>query len=81
MSRGIKETLGILYNVYTILITFLCVYLLIEWKGTNELLKAEVRIKYEYSLIIDSLISERDNEIEGMRHWQELNETENQISK
>ena len=81
MSRGIKETLGILYNVYTIGITFLCVYLLIEWKGTNELLKEEVQLKYEYSLIIDSLISERDNEIEGMRHWQELNETENQISK
>lgn len=81
MSRGIKETLGILYNVYTIAITFLCVYLLIEWKGTNELLKEEVQIKYEYSLIIDSLISERDSELEGMRHWQELNEIENQISK
>lgn len=81
MSRGIKETLGILYNVYTIAITFLCVYLLIEWKGTNELLKEEVQTKYEYSLIIDSLISERDNEIEGMRHWQELNEIENPISK
>ena len=81
MPKGIKETLGILYNVYTIGITFLCVYLLIEWKGTNELLKAEVQLKYEYSLIIDSLISERDNEIEGMRHWQELNETENKTSK
>ena len=81
MPKGIKETLGILYNVYTIAITFLCVYLLIEWKGTNELLKEEVQLKYEYSLIIDSLISERDNEIEGMRHWNELNEIENQISK
>lgn len=81
MPKGIKETLGILYNVYTIAITFLCVYLLIEWKGTNELLKEEVQTKYEYSLIIDSLISERDNEIEGMRHWQELNEIENPISK
>ena len=81
MSKGIKETLGILYNVYTIAITFLCVYLLIEWKGTNELLKEEVQLKYEYSLIIDSLISERDNEIEGMRHWQELNEIENKTSK
>ena len=81
MPKGTKETLGILYNVYTIAITFLCVYLLIEWKGTNELLKAEVQTKYEYSLIIDSLISERDSEIEGMRHWQELNETENKTSK
>ena len=81
MPKGIKETLGILYNVYTIGITFLCVYLLIEWKGTNELLKEEVQLKYEYSLIIDSLISERDSELEGMRHWQELNETENPISK
>lgn len=81
MSRGIKETLGILYNVYTIGITFLCVYLLIEHKYINESLKAEVQTKYEYSLIIDSLISERDSEIEGMRHWQELNEIENSISK
>lgn len=81
MPKGIKETLGILYNVYTIGITFLCVYLLIEWKGTNELLKAEVQTKYEYSLIIDSLISERDSELEGMRHWQELNEIENPTSK
>lgn len=67
MSRGIKETLGILYNVYTIAITFLCVYLLIELKGTNEILKEEVRIKYEYSIVIDSLMSEK----EGMLHWQE----------
>lgn len=81
MPKGIKETLGILYNVYTIAITFLCVYLLIEWKGTNELLKQEFSTKYKYSLIIDSLISERDSELEGMRHWQELNETENPISK
>ena len=81
MPKGIKETIGILHNVYTIAITFLCVYLLIEWKGTNEILKEEVQLKYEYSLIIDSLINERDNEIEGMRHWNELNEIENQISK
>lgn len=81
MPKGIKETLGILYNVYTIAITFLCVYLLIEWKGTNELLKQEFSTKYKYSLIIDSLISERDSELEGMRHWQELNEIENSISK
>ena len=81
MPKGIKETLGILYNVYTIAITFLCVYLLIELTYTNTILKEEVQTKYEYSLIIDSLISERDIELEGMRHWRELNETENPISK
>lgn len=78
MNKGIKPKIGILHNVYTILATVLCVYLLIELRYTNEILKEEVGIKYEYSIIIDSLLNERNNyeieQLEGMRHPNESND-------
>ena len=58
--------------VCCILLTFLSVWLGVENKNLHQQLKEEVRIKYEYSYIIDSLMSESEAyQREGMRHWQE----------
>lgn len=62
---------NIIHNMYSIVITFLSLYLLIELKHTNEILKEEIEIKYEYSIIIDSLLNENLIEREGIRHWNE----------
>ena len=61
--------------VCCMLLTILCVWLGIENENLHTELKEEIGIKYEYSIIIDSLMSERETEIEGMRHWQEEMET------
>ena len=54
------------------LLTFLCVWLGIENENLHTELKEEIEIKYEYSQIIDSLMTEIDSyQIEGMRHWNE----------
>ena len=71
------ETKEVLRNLYTITLTLLCIYLIIELKGTKNLLKEETEIKYEYSQIIDSLMTEIDSyQIEGIRHWNEELEKE-----
>lgn len=56
-----KQTL---LAVYAVLVTFLCLYLLSELKEKTEQLKEEIEIKYEYSVIIDSLMSEQEYFIE-----------------
>lgn len=57
--------------VCCILLTFLCVWLGVENENLHQQLKDEIEIRYEYSTIIDSLMSEK----EGMLHWQEELET------
>lgn len=58
--------------VCCMLLTFLCVWLGVENENLHTQLNEEVRIKYEYSYIIDSLMSESEAyQREGMRHWQE----------
>ena len=55
-----------------ILLTGLCVWLGSENENLHRELKEEIEIKYEYSQIIDSLMSEMESQqIEGIRHWNE----------
>ena len=57
--------------VCCMLLTFLCVWLGMENENLHQQLKEQILIRYEYSNVIDSLMSERQTEIEGMMHWQE----------
>ena len=57
--------------VCSMLLTFLCVWLGMENENLHKQLKEQILIRYEYSNVIDSLMSERQTEIEGMMHWQE----------
>lgn len=61
--------------VCSMLLTFLCVWLGMENENLHRELKEETLMRYEYAIVIDSLMSERETEIEGMRHWQEEMET------
>lgn len=58
------NTREILLSVYSILVTIICVSLIGELKDRNEQLIEETTIKYEYAVIIDSLMSEQENFIE-----------------
>ena len=62
--------------VCCILLTFLSVWLGMENETLHNQLKEETEIRYEQSAIIDSLMSEREIELEGMRHWNEELERE-----
>lgn len=58
------NTREILLSVYSILVSIICVFLISELKDRNEQLIEETTIKYEYAIIIDSLMSEQENFIE-----------------
>lgn len=58
------KTREILLSVYSVLVTIICVSLIGELKDRNEQLIEETIIKYEYAVIIDSLMSEQENFIE-----------------
>ena len=58
------NTREILLSVYSILVSIICVFLIGELKDRNEQLIEETTIKYEYAVIIDSLMSEQENFIE-----------------
>lgn len=60
-----------LLAVYSILSTITCLFLISELKDRNEQLNEEIQIKYEYSMVIDSLMTEKESEMESMRHWRE----------
>lgn len=53
------------------LLTFLSLWLGMENENLHQQLKEETEMRYEYSILIDSLMSERQIELEGMMHWQE----------
>lgn len=54
----------------------MCIWLAIQNENLQTQLKEETEIKYEYSQIIDSLMSEIESQqIEGIRHWNEELET------
>jgi len=54
----------------------MCIWLAIQNENLHNQLKKEIEIKYEYSQIIDSLMSEIESQqIEGIRHWNEELET------
>lgn len=53
------------------LLVFLSVWLGIQNENLHQQLKEETEMRYEYSIVIDSLMSERQIELEGMMHWQE----------
>lgn len=57
--------------IYSILSTITCLFLISELKDRNEQLEEETQIKYEYSMVIDSLMTEKESEMENMRHWKE----------
>ena len=58
-------------KVYAIIVTFIALSLYIDNRNLNYQLDEEVTIKYEYSAIIDSLLTESQtilyNEIEGQK--------------
>ena len=60
-----------IHTLYSIVITLLSLYLLNELNERNTELKTETEMKWEYSLIIDSLLNENLIEREGIRHWNE----------
>lgn len=60
-----------LSSVLILLLSIMCVWLAIENENLNNQLDEEIAIKYEYSVVIDSLMTEREIELEGMRHWNE----------
>lgn len=60
-----------LTSVLILLLSIMCVWLAIENENLNKQLDEEIAIKYEYSVVIDSLMTEREIELEGMRHWNE----------
>lgn len=60
-----------LTSVLIVLLSIMCVWLAIENENLNKQLDEEIAIKYEYSVVIDSLMTEREIELEGMRHWNE----------
>lgn len=60
-----------LTSVLIALLSIMCVWLAIENENLNNQLDEEIAIKYEYSMVIDSLMTEREIELEGMRHWNE----------
>ena len=63
-----------LLAVYSILSTIICIFLISELKDRNEQLNEEIQIKYEYSMVIDSLMTEKELELESIRHWNEEKE-------
>jgi len=65
-----------LTSVLIALLSIMCVWLAIENENLNKQLDEEIAIKYEYSVVIDSLMTEREIELEGMRHWNEELEKE-----
>ena len=60
-----------IHTLYSVVITLLSLYLLNELNERNTELKTETEMKWEYSLIIDSLLNENLIEREGIRHWNE----------
>lgn len=65
------NTKNLIHTLYSVVITLLSLYLLIELNERNTELKTETEMKWEYSLIIDSLLNENLIEREGIRHWNE----------
>ena len=69
MKRGLT-------GITMIALGVMCIWLSIQNENLQTQLKEETEIKYEYSQIIDSLMSEIESQqIEGIRHWNEELET------
>ena len=65
-----------LTGITMIVLGGMCIWLAIQNENLQTQLKEETEIKYEYSQIIDSLMSEIESrQIEGIRHWNEELET------
>ncbi len=58
------NTREILLRIYSILVSIICVALIGQLRDRNEQLIEETTIKYEYAVIIDSLMSKQEYIIE-----------------
>ena len=67
-----KDRIQTVLAVYSVLVSLLCIFLLQDNEAKEQRIEEEVELKYEYSMVIDSL----EEELEGMRHWHEMSEDE-----
>ncbi len=67
-----KDNIQRILIIYCVVISALCVWLMNENETKEQRLNEEIEIKYEYSVIIDSLIEEEHNN----KHWYEMTEEE-----
>ncbi len=67
-----KDNIQRILIIYCVVISGLCVWLMNENETKEQRLNEEIEIKYEYSVIIDSLIEEEHNN----KHWYEMTEEE-----
>ncbi len=71
-QKAVNRYVVIALSIYAIFTTLLCVSNGIEIQQLEAELNEETELKYEYSIVIDSLT----NELEIMRHWYEFGDTE-----
>lgn len=67
-----KDRIQTVLAVYSVLVSLLCIFLLQDNEVKEQRIEEEVELKYEYSMVIDSL----EEELEGMRHWHEMSKGE-----
>ncbi len=58
--------------VYGLIVTAVCLWLFNDNQNKQERLEEEIEIKYEYSVMIDSL----QTELHNTKHWYEMTEEE-----
>lgn len=67
-----KDNIQKVIVIYGVIVSLLCIWLLNENNTLQHRVEEEIEIKYEYSVMIDSL----QTELHNTKHWYEMTEEE-----
>lgn len=67
-----KDNIQKVIVIYGVIVSLLCIWLLNENNTLQHRVEEEIEIKYEYSVMIDSL----QTELHNTKHWYEMTEKE-----